>query len=467
MLQEEILLVLLVLGLQMVSRFILLKWNTWLGKDSFYHLIVARYIREKKKLPETIDSFILKEDYNYPPLLHFILSLFNEEYDQNLQYITPIFDIVTGLVIFGCFYYLFNFWVALISLIIYILTPITLDNSISLSPRGLANTFFVGALSSLLLYLISYNLIFLLLSILLASIVYITHRLTTQALWIVLVSLTMFLPSIYPLLVLFLALILAIIITKGFYIKSLKGHFTFIKRMYKSVIDPKKRDEVKAKIPNPITMFFNMPYLIFFPLFFIISFNIDIKYQFICMWGLCVTFMAIFWFLGEGYRHIYLAVVPYALYISLWVNSSPVWLNNYKLEIFGFFIVISLIFILLKFYRIEKDDTLNMTINEDFIKCCKFIAKNKNPDDIILCLPLDYTYQAAYFTNGIMLQGSGGEGKGLEFNLYLHNKVNKNEVQDIINEYNPNWVLNTSNYPLTTNIALSLGNIKVHEVEYN
>lgn len=460
MLQKELLLVLLILGFQTLSRFILLKRNTWLGVDSFYHLIVARYIRKKKKLPETIDSFIFKEDYNYPPLLHFILSLFNEKYDQKLQYMTPIFDIITGLVIFGCFYYLFNYSVALLSLIIYILTPITLDNSISLSPRGMANTFFVGSLFSLLLYLISYNLIFLLLAIFLASLVYITHRLTTQALWFVLISLTIFLQSLYPLLVLFLALILAIIITKGFYIKSLKGHFKFIKRMYKSVIDPKKRGEVRAKIPNPITMFFNVPYLIFLPIFFIGTFSIDIKYQFICIWGLCVTCIALFWFLGEGYRHIYLAVVPYAVYISLWENS-------YKLEILGFFIVISVIFILLKLYRTEKADKLHMTISEDFIKCCKYIAKNKNPEDIILCLPLICTYQAAYFTNGIMLQGSGGEGKGLEFNLYLHNKVNNNEIQDIINKYNPTWVLNKSNQYLTTNIVLTSGNIKVYKVENN
>jgi len=458
MFQKEILLVLLILGLQILSRFILLKRNIWLGKDSFYHLIVARYVRKEKKLPETIDSFVFKEDYNYPPLLHLILSLFNEKYDQKLQFITPIFDIVTGLVIFGCFYYLFNYSVALLILVIYILTPITLDNSISLSPRGIANTFFVGSLLSLLLYLTSYNLIFLLLAVFLASLVYITHRLTTQALWFVLISLTIFLHSIYPLLVLFLAIILAIVITKGFYIKSLKGHYTFIKLMYKSVIDPKKLDEVKAKIPNPIIMFFNMPYLICLPLFFIVTLSNNIEYKFIFIWGLSVTFIAIFWFLGEGYRHIYLAVVPYAVYISLWVNS-------YKLEILSFLIVISVIFIILKLYRIENNNKLHMTINEDFINCCKYIAKNKNPKDVILCLPLDYTYQVAYFTNGIMLQGSGGEGKGLEFNLYLHSKVNNNEIQDIIDRYNPRWVLDTSNYYLTTNLVFSLGNIKVHKVE--
>ena len=236
MFQNEILLLLLVLGLQILSRFILLKRNIWLGKDSFYHLIIAKYIRKEKKLPGTINAFVYKENYDYPPLLHIILSLFNEKYDQKLQFTTPIFDIVTGIVIFGCFYYLFNYSVALLILIIYILTPITLDNSISLSPRGIANTFFVGSLLSLLLYLTSNNLIFLLLAIFLASLVYITHRLTTQALWFVLISLTIFLQSIYPLLVLILAIILAIILTKGFYIKSLKGHFTFIRLMYKSVI---------------------------------------------------------------------------------------------------------------------------------------------------------------------------------------------------------------------------------------
>lgn len=453
----KFILLLLVLTLHILSRFTLLKRNNWVGKDSFYHLLVARYIRKEKKLPKTIDSFVFKEDYNYPPLLHCIISLFDEKYHQKLQYITPIFDIVTGLIIFFTCYYLFDYSVALLSLVIYVLTPITIDNSISLSPRGIANTFFIGSLFTLLLYLISYKLIFLLLATFFASLVFLTHRLTTQTLWLVLISLTIFLHSIFPLLVLFLALILAVILTNGFYVKSLAGHLNFIKRMFKSVIDPQKRRELNAIIPNPIAMFFNMPYLVYFPLFFLSISTLDVTYKFFCIWGLCVTCLSIFWFLGEGYRHIYLAVVPYAVIISLWVESI------YDFTFLGFLVVLSVIFIVLKLYRIEKDKSLNMTISNDFIKCCNYIAQNKDDKDVILCLPLHYTYQAAYFTNGIMLQGSGGEGKGLEFNLYLHEKINNNRAQDIINEYCPVWILNTTaeEFP---KVRFASGKVKVHKI---
>lgn len=453
----KFILLLLVLTLHILSRFILLKRNNWVGKDSFYHLLVARYIRKERKLPETIDSFLFKEDYNYPPLLHGIISLFNEKYHQKLQYITPFFDIITGLVIFFTCYYLFDYQVALLSLAIYILTPITIDNSISLSPRGIANTFFIVSLFTLLLYLITYKLIFLLLATFFTSLVFLTHRLTTQTLWIVLISLTIFLHSMFPLLVLFLALILAIILTKGFYVKSIEGHLNFIKCMFKSVLDPHKRKEVNSIFPNPIVMFFNMPFLIFFPLFFLDNSMINFTSKFFCIWGLCVTCLSIFWFLGEGYRHIFLAVVPYAIIISLWIE------NTYDFVFLGFLMILSIIFIVFKLYRIENDTSLNMTISKDFIKCCNYIAQSKDDKNVILCLPLHYTYQAAYFTNGIMLQGSGGEGKGLEFNLYLHDKVNNNKVQDILNKYHPMWILNACRYDLP-NVVFSSANIKVHKL---
>ena len=58
---QQILLVLLVLVLQILSRFILLKRNTWLGKDSFYHLIVARYVRKEKNYLKQLTHFIKRK----------------------------------------------------------------------------------------------------------------------------------------------------------------------------------------------------------------------------------------------------------------------------------------------------------------------------------------------------------------------------------------------------------------------
>ena len=47
------------------------------------------------------------------------------------------------------------------------------------------------------------------------------------------------------------------------------------------------------------------------------------------------------------------------------------------------------------------------------LRAFDFIKTNKKKGDILFCLPLDYSYNAAYFTDCIMLQSSGGFAEGL------------------------------------------------------
>jgi hypothetical protein len=79
------------------------------------------------------------------------------------------------------------------------------------------------------------------------------------------------------------------------------------------------------------------------------------------------------------------------------------------------------------------------------LRAFNFIRTNKKKGDILFCLPLDYSYNAAYFTDCIMLQSSGGFAEGLSFNQNLHKMVNKGKIDEIINTYHPNWIINIGN----------------------
>jgi hypothetical protein len=426
----------LLFGFVIVSRCFLLLRNKWVGIDSFYHLLVARDIRRTKKLPSTIEQFVFKENYDYPPLFHFFLSLFDEKHHRKLQYTTPIFDIITGLVIFCGSFFIFGESVAIIALALFATTPIALDNACVLSPRGFANALFVTSLFSLAYFLATDNVLFYVVALIFTALVFLSHRLTTQALWAVLVCLSVAESSVIPISILVFALLLAVVVSRGFYVKSLIGHLNYVKRMASSLFDSNKRGQLHCKLPHPLLFLFNMPILILLPVVILSGTLLKngITYSF-SIWFLSIFVLSVVWIFGEGYRHIYLLIVPYSIILSYY------FINSLNLMILYFVVALSIVAIVVKLYRAEHDVNLHMVVNDDFICCCNFIKEGKKKNDIIFCLPMSYGYSAAYFTDGLILQGSGGEGAGYEFNLSLTQRVESEGLSAIVDDYKPTWGL--------------------------
>jgi hypothetical protein len=441
------------------SRFFPIYKLKWLGIDTFYHLQVAKIIRKQGGLPKTIDNFLIKEDYNYPPFIHILLSFFDGKHDQKLQFITPIFDIVTGILIFICVRELFNESAAVVTLIIYIVTPIVIDNSIVLSPRGIASNFFSLSLLLLILFLVSNCWYFVLLSLLFAALVHLTHRLATQTLWVTYISLSLFLWSAVPFVVLCSALILSIILTRGYYIKSLRGHIQFIQKMVSYSLNPATRNRVSNRLPEPQIFLFNAPIIV-------AAFALDLNSQvlvekYFSIVSITILSLSILWIFGEGYRHISLGIVP------LGIVSSKLLLDPLGNKLLFIVIFVSFLFYIIKMYRLFTDKTSNGIVDKCFIDCCEYLKIHKKIDDIILCLPFDHTYHVMYFTDGIVLHASGGEGKGLEFNYNLRQKLKDEGVNYLLNKYHPTWLLSVDcldslKYPAT----YTCGSNKVINIDY-
>lgn len=430
-----------VFAIAIILRTYLLAKYKWVGIDTFYHFVVARIIRNEKNIPESIDCFIVPEKYSYPPLLHIILSMFDTKKHQRLQYISPFADILSGLIIFLFCLNLFNLEVATFASALYLFTPITVDGSFSLGPRSLANLFFNASILSLSYYYFTGMNIAAYVSMLFSALLILTHRLTTQSLIFSMMAVSVGFHSLVPIYILISSVIISVIFTRGFYLRVLKGHIDFVKIFGKKLIHKESRKEMTSIFPKPINFFFNMPiFLLFMSTWMLPKSTIILKFFFVV--SLSLTILSFIWIFGEGTRHMSNAISSFAILISVYlVNSS-----EYKFSILLVIIciLISLFFTIYKIIRIEKMLNLGNITTNKMLEGFEYIRSQRKQGDIMLCLPLDITYNATYFTNCIMLQSSGGFAQGLSFNQKLRSKLENGDIKDIIKHYKVKWIYSMS-----------------------
>jgi len=412
--------------------YFLLKYQ-WVGKDTFYNLLVAQEIRKKRKLPDIINRYVVPEQYDYPPLFHWFLSLFKEKYHQKLQYLSPIFDMISGTIIFCFCYHLFDSRIAILATALYFFTPYTFDSSFSLSARSLGNCFLIISLLSLFLFLINGYVLAFAISVIFSTLVLLTHRLTTQSLVFVLLTISVGYLSIYPLFIIASSFVFALIVSKGFYYRVLKGHIRIIRTMGKKLLDNTRRKEIINLFPNPISLIFNMPIILLSPIFFLFYYRPPLN--FFVVWGLGLIILSIVWIFGQGLRHLINAIPTFTIITSIWIIES----QNYI--VFFWLITISIIFFIYKLYRLEKYSNIGTITNKDILKGFDYIRFHKKNGNILFCLPLDLSYNAAYFTHCSMLSSSGGFAEGMDFNQHLHKLVYGGKINELIQNYNADWVI--------------------------
>jgi len=426
----------MVLIFSFIIRIYLLFKYKWVGKDTFYHFIAAKTIKEKGFPPDYIDQFVKPEKYDYPPAFHLFISLIDERNYQKLQIFSPITDILTGIVIFLFANSYFSYEIAIIATTLYLVTPFVLDNSYSFNPRSFANLFFVLAVFSCINSILFNSITWFALSVIFSGFVLLLHRLTTQCLYAVLIVLAFGLHSFLPGIILLLSVLTAILMTKGFYLTVLRGHLAFISEFGHKVFDDKYRDERPARFPDPKQLFFNMPILPAILLWVYYPLNLHDPAVFsLLIWALILTVLSVIWIFGEGIRHMICSVPAFSILIALIVTSYQLY------SVLLILIVVSFLFSIIKIYRLEKYPHISGIITKNMLNAFTFIKKNKKNGDILLCLPLDYSYNAAFFSDCIMLQSSGGFAEGLSFNQKLHKMVNQGKINEIIEMYHTKWVI--------------------------
>ena len=201
--------------------------NRYCGVDIWTHLLYLQEYKKQKGIPKKIENgFLVRGVYDYPPAFIFILSKFPLKYVEKYEYLfSPFFDTIFVIFVF-IFSYIFtqNIFIAFLTQIIYLLTPIIVLENSSATPRSLGYSLFTVVFISLFIFEVSQNYWLLVFASIIGSFIFLSHRFTTQSF----LFFTLFFAAItfnpFYILVFIFSFIGALILSKGFYLTVLKGH---------------------------------------------------------------------------------------------------------------------------------------------------------------------------------------------------------------------------------------------------
>lgn len=372
-----ILLISIFLLLAFLLRSFLLIKNGWVGNDTFAYATYALEFKKKKHMIKIPDK--MKPPYNdfVPQLFTALLSFFPKKFYRYIQFLSPVMDLITMILLYYFSLTFFGETVALISSLVYAITPIAVYSCFSLGPRSFSNTSFTLSMLSLFFYFLSSNLIFLIPFFIFTAIVLLSHRLTTQSIVVVTLVESIIFFNFVPILVLIAVVIFWLITLRGTYAKILKTHYEKLSNYAKKG----SYREGRLKLESPTRMFSSFPFILLLIIYLIFS---SFSQTFLEVWFLSILVLSFVWVLGDGFRHLANAVFPGSILVGIAIMNLP------------FSEIVFLIFTLISFVGtlklIQTYQNSHNTIKKGFIECCKFIKKNAKRSDVLVSFPIDYHY---------------------------------------------------------------------------
>ena len=399
-----------------------------LGVDAFYHLLVARVVSETHRLPESVDSFVVHGVYSYPPIFHVFLSLLVRRVPERfLRSLSAFIDFSHAILIFVFAWSFIGPIGSLIAVTSYLLTPICVAESLSLTPRSLGSLWLSCTLFAFILSTQpNLRVFFVVASSVSFALVLLTHKLATQALLIIFIAEIGFLtvvggPVVVALSIAVLGIGLALLISKWHYLSVLREHLAYLRfhRRYGSLFDSRKRFGNIVRI-----LAIDDPWLILAGLGVAIWLGavhskLDPRYIMVGMlvvWAFASTAIAYFWRYGDGERHVLYSVAPGALLIGASFDLS---LLPFGIILYGCFIAYCAVVIVVSMRRLSHP----FVVPRSLVACFEYLSGS--PPKIIMPIPIAYAYAAAYYTRQTIASGDASI-KGLEYGA----NVLKNALKD-------------------------------------
>lgn len=316
--------------------------NRLYGVDVWTHLLYLKEYHKQKGIPKEIGlPFLVLGKYDYPPAFISILSLFPFRLVEKFEFLfSPIFDCIHIILIFFLSYFLSgSLLVALTTQVLYILTPIIIIENSSATPRSLGYTLFTIVMISLIFYTQTGNILLLLVALFSGSLIFLTHRFTTQGFLFFSIVFSIIEKNPVYVLIFAASFICATFFSKGFYLKVLQGHIgnlTFwrdnIKYRFahqvKGNISASKTKDFVFRVYNqflkfpPFVLAITSPWTLPVLYILILEFPKDFITDRLVFWvivsyvfAVCTIWIPRLRFLGEGQRYLELSAFP-AAYIS-------------------------------------------------------------------------------------------------------------------------------------------------------
>lgn len=341
--------------------------NRKFGVDIWTHLLYLREYHKQGGIPRKIaGGFLVPGEYDYPPAFISIMSRFPLTIVEKYEFVfSPFFDAVHLILIFW-FSVLFSgdVFLAVTVQFLYLLSPIIPIENTSTTPRSLGYTLFSLTWISVFLFRESGILLFLLLSFVSSTGIFLSHRFTTQGMLFFSVMFSIVFGDLVFAGVFLVGLLLALVSSKGFYRKVLQGHIGNLK-FWNDVIGYRFAHQIKGNVSAdnsgdfilrlynqfvkfpPFVLAITNPWVLpvlVFPLYGIPLLPID---WFFFVWVIFSYVLAVMTlsykplrFLGEGQRYLELSAFP-AAYMAAKV------LFHFSVTEYGTFVRIGYIFVAL------------------------------------------------------------------------------------------------------------------------
>src|SRR5258708_4586881 len=313
--------------------------NRLFGVDIWTHLLYLQEYHKQNGIPKKIENgFLITGDYDYPPAFIYILSKFSIDLVKNYEFLfSPFFDSLHIILIYFIVYSLTqNIGIALLTQLFYMLTPIIVLENSSATPRSLGYSLFTIVFISLFLFSFSHIYIYLFLAIVCGAFIFLSHRFTTQGYLFLAILFSIYEKNVLYVGAFCVSFILAIIISKGFYLKVLQGHignllfwqkniaYRFAHQVKGNYSEYKTQDFVFRiynqflKFP-PFVLIITNPWLLSAGSNYFFSFPPDQISNNLILWALFSFLLSLMttWvpqlrFLGEGKRYLELSAFPVA-----------------------------------------------------------------------------------------------------------------------------------------------------------
>lgn len=424
--------------LQSYPRF----FNKLFGVDVWTRLLETDHVRKNHHTIPTeklSGQFIIDGYFDYPPLFPLILSYFDKKTILKLQgFVAPFFDALhVVLVYFVTVAVTGNPLFGYLAQVLYMATPmIAIENSY-LTPRSFGYLNFSLAAVPLILSYHWHSTTLAVIGVFFATTLFLSHRFAVQSFLFLTIFFTFYLDKPLFMQAFLIGFALALVITRGYYLRVLKGHLSNIyfwvcnldfrfAHQVRGVLKKETKTDLVGNIYkylsifSPIAIFGTNPWAA--SAFVVLGAKI---FEWFPVPDIMLTFTAwvIFFYcfavvvlktkylmpIGEGYRYMEMATIP-SVVLSVFVLNSLLQTPLAMFAKIGMGVLVLFNLVTIVFFQMKtviKDR--NRSVTDDLSNVFSYINKQKLSLRII-CIPHQNTTVTVYMTKASVFVNADNPG---------------------------------------------------------
>lgn len=417
-------------------------FNRFFGVDVWTRLLETDHVRNHHhRIPreKLAGQFIIDGYFDYPPVFPWLMSFISRDVIKKIQgFVAPFFDSFQVYFVFVIAYLLTqNVVFALVAQAIYVLTPIIVIENSYLTPRSLGYFIFSFTTICTLFAAPQGSWFWLTGAVLGSTLLFLTHRFAVQSFLFLSVFFTFFLDTVVFMKVFLVGFALAVVLTRGYYLRVLKGHLFNIyfwvcnlDFRYAHQVRGIVKKDTKVDTVNKMYLILSMfsPFAIFglnpwafsgvaaVALHLLGVIRLSSIMQIFTAWilffyvfGVVVLKVRKLMPIGEGYRYMEFATVPSSILTAyLFFNLAK---QFPPLIVFGFLALLALVslgtILFMQVKTIIQDK--NRSLSTEWMQMYAYIDSLKTPPRLV-CIPHQNTTMTVYNSKAAVVVNADNPG---------------------------------------------------------